>query len=95
MEKKFRINELGVRVEILNRYFIINSDDPNMDNIDHVIVGTVESQRYSIDGTMLVVKLHKGDYNDYEFLDQYQEYNHEEILIALDNDEWIVNPFFE
>tara|TARA_Y100000385_G_C13031952_1_gene611174 strand:- start:341 stop:619 length:279 start_codon:yes stop_codon:yes gene_type:complete len=88
MEKKFRINELGVRVEILNRYFIINADDPSMGKIDHVIVGTVESQRYSLDGTKLVVKLHKGDYSDYDFLAEYTEYDHDAILEQLNTLEW-------
>jgi len=78
-----------------NRYFIINADDPNSQEINAVIVGTPDSQRYSVDLSQIVVKLHEGDHSEYEFLDQYQEYNHEETLIALDNDEWRVNPFFE
>ena len=71
-----------------NRYFIINADDPNMDEIAHVIVGTVESQRYSIDGTLMVVKLHQGDHSDYEFLADYTEYNHDAILEQLHSLQW-------
>ena len=71
-----------------NRYFIINADDPNMDEIAHVIVGTMDTQRYSLDGTMLVVKLHQGDHSDYEFLADYTEYNHDAILEQLQSLQW-------
>ena len=71
-----------------NRYYIVKKDDPNLQQIEAVIVGLPTTQRYSIDGTLLVVKLHKGDHKQYEFLQEYQEYNHEEILEALDNSEW-------
>ena len=71
-----------------NRYFIINADDPNMDEIAHIIVGTVESQRCSIDGTLMVVKLHQGDHSDYEFLADYNEYNHNAILEHLHTLQW-------
>ena len=71
-----------------NRYFIINADDPNMDEIDHVIVGELDTQRYSIDGTKIVIKLHEGDHSEYPFLEQYQEYNHDQILDFLQTAEW-------
>jgi len=71
-----------------NRYYIVKKDDPNLQQIEAVIVGLPEKQRYSIDGTLIVVKLHKGDRKQYEFLKEYKEYNHEEILEALDNSEW-------
>lgn len=71
-----------------NKYYIVKAEDPNLQQIESVIVGLPTTQRYSIDGTLIVVKLHKGDSKHYEFLKQYQEYNHEEILEALDNSEW-------
>jgi len=71
-----------------NRYFIISADDPNLDQIFAVVVGTAQSQRYSLDGLQIVVKLHKGDANDYEFLNQYQEYGHGEILYILSSPHW-------
>ncbi len=71
-----------------NRYFIINADDPNLQEINAVIVGTHESQRYSLDATKIVVKLHEGDHSEYEFLADYPEHNHEEILISLNSAEW-------
>jgi len=71
-----------------NRYYIVKEEDPNLQQIESVIVGLPEKQRYSIDTTLIVVKLHKGDHKQYEFLQEYQEYSHEEILEALDNSEW-------
>jgi len=71
-----------------NRYFIINADDPNMDEIAHVIVGSMDTQRYSLDGSKLVVKLHYDDPNNYEFLADYTEYNHDAILEQLHTLEW-------
>ena len=71
-----------------NRYFIINADDPNMDEIAHVIVGSMDTQRYSLDGLKLVVKLHYNDHNNYEFLADYTEYNHDAILEQIHTLEW-------
>lgn len=71
-----------------NRYYIIDSDDPNLNDIIAVSVGDLETQRYSIDRSMLVIKLHKGDNQQYPFLDQYNEYDHVQILEALNNSEW-------
>ena len=71
-----------------NKYYIVKAEDPNLPQIESVIVGLPTTQRYSIDKALIVVKLHKGDSKHYEFLNQYQEYNHEEILEALDNSEW-------
>ncbi len=71
-----------------NRYFIINADDPNMDEINAVIVGTPETQRHSIDGSLIVIKLHKHDHSDYPFLSDYPEQGHSEILESLNNDQW-------
>ena len=71
-----------------NRYYIIKSKDPNLPQIEAVIVGQPNTQRYNLDGSKLVVKLHQGDHSDYPFLDGVQEYDHEQILEALNNDQW-------
>jgi hypothetical protein len=71
-----------------NRYYIINADDPNMGEIDQVIVGEPTTQRYSIDGSQIVVKLHQNDHSDYPFLEQYTEESHEQILISMNTPEW-------
>ena len=71
-----------------NRYFIIDADDPNSQEINAVIVGTPDSQRYSVDLSQIVVKLHEGDHSEYEFLAIYEEYNHDQILEFLNVPEW-------
>lgn len=71
-----------------NRYYIVNATDPNLPQIESVIVGLPQNQRYSIDKTQIVVKLHEGDHNNYTFLADYQEYNHEQILIVMSSPEW-------
>jgi len=71
-----------------NRYYIVNADDPNLSQIETVIVGLPDTQRYSVDGTQIVVKLHEGDHSDYSFLVDYQEQNHEQILISMNTPEW-------
>ena len=59
-----------------------------------LVVQTGQKQRCNFAETKIVVKLHEEDHEQHEVLDQYQEYNHEKILIALDNNEWRV-PLFE
>ena len=71
-----------------NRYYIINSEDPNLPQIEAVIVGQPNTQRYNLDSSKLVVKLHQGDHKEYSFLDGVQEYDHEQIREALNNSEW-------
>ena len=71
-----------------NRYYIVQEDDPNLSQIEQVIVGEPTTQRYSIDGTQIVVKLHEGDHSDYSFLAQYTEESHAHILISMDTPEW-------
>ena len=71
-----------------NRYYIVNASDPNLSDIEAVIVGLPSTQRYSVDGAQIVVKLHEGDHSDYSFLADYQEQSHEQILISMDTPEW-------
>jgi hypothetical protein len=71
-----------------NRYFIISASDTNLTEIISVSVGNLETQRYSIDKSQIVIKLHKGDNNNYPFLSQYHEINHPEILQLMNGPEW-------
>ena len=77
-----------------NRYFIVENNDPNMDAILELIVQTGQPQRQNLTETKTVIKLHEEDHEHHEVLNQYQEYNHKEIFIVLNNDEWRV-PLFE
>lgn len=71
-----------------NRYFIVAADSPNLPQIYDVIVGKPSTQRYSIAGDNLVVKLHKDDHKNYPFLDSSSEYNHAAILEIMHTPEW-------
>lgn len=75
-----------------NRYYTIEANDPNLDQIAQVIVGDLDTQRYSMDQTKMVIKLHEGDHSEYGFLAQYQEYNHDQILDILQTAEWTAAP---
>ncbi len=59
-----------------------------MNEINAVIVGKPETQRYSIDENLIVIKLHQGDHSEYSFLSDYPEQGHSEILESLNNDQW-------
>jgi hypothetical protein len=71
-----------------NRYFIVIADDTNLLEIEQVIVGEPTTQRYSIDGSQIVVKLHQNDHSNYSFLEQYEEYDNEQILIMMATHDW-------
>ena len=71
-----------------NRYFIISASDVNLTEIISVSVGSLETQRYSIDKSQIVIKLHKEDTNNYPFLSQYYDNNHTEILQLMNSPEW-------
>ena len=75
-----------------NRYFIISSTDSNMNEIIDISVGTLETQRKSIDESQMVIKLHEQDHSDYAFLSEYTEYNHQQILPIMQSDEWQIEP---
>jgi hypothetical protein len=74
-----------------NRYFIINADDNNLNDIISVSVGELKTQRYSLDNTQIVIKLYENDHNNYPFLSQYTEYNHHDILEVMQTDKWTQN----
>ncbi len=71
-----------------NRYFVINADDTNMTKINQIIVGRPETQRYSIDKSQIVIKLHENDHQQHDCLQQYAEQSHDEILQTMSSPEW-------
>jgi len=71
-----------------NRYFIISASDTNLTEIISVSVGSLETQRYSLDSSQIVIKLHKGDTENYPFLSQYYDNTHTEILELMNGPEW-------
>ena len=75
-------------MHIKNRYFIIDLPNPNMLQIYDIVVGDTTTQRTSLDGTKIMVKLPEGDDTNYGILQNATEYTHEEIIIELAKPEW-------
>ena len=73
---------------MLNRYFIIEKSNPNYNTIIDCIVGSEETQRESVDGSKVVVKLPLSDVENHECLDGITEYNHSEIIVEINKPEW-------
>ena len=72
---------------ILNKYFILNLPEPALNAILTHVVGTVESQRKSLDGKKTVVKLPVGA-SIPAVLQNKTAYTHSEILQQLSSPEW-------
>jgi hypothetical protein len=71
-----------------NKYYIVNSNDINLPQIETVIVGLPATQRYSLDNTKIVVKLHSDDHTEYPFLLTYSPLNNEQTLVIMASAEW-------
>jgi hypothetical protein len=71
-----------------NRYYTINNNDPQKAVILSFTVGLPTTQRYSLDGLQLVIKLHHDDDEQHPQLSQYTEYSHAEILPIMNGPEW-------
>ena len=74
-----------------NRYYIVAADDSNLNDIINISVGSDNTQRYSLDESEIVIKLHKHDHKDYPFLKEYKKYNHNSILEVMQTDKWTQN----
>lgn len=74
-----------------NRYYIVDANDSNLNDIIDISVGNLVTQRYSLDESEIVIKLHKHDHKDYKFLNKYKKYNHNSILEVMQTDKWTQN----
>ena len=72
----------------MNIYYIIKSDDIKLLEIINCVVGDLESQRYSLDKSKLIVKTKFGCFEKHECLEGYKGYTLDEILKELDSVEW-------
>ena len=71
-----------------NRYYIINNNDPNKDEILSMSVGEPNKQRLSLDGLQIGIKLFTPDQIKHPQLLQYTEYTHAEILQLMKGANW-------
>ena len=73
-----------------NKYFIILVSDGNFNTIINDMVEDVNTLRYSLDNSKVVVKLPSNTSVIPAILDDYTVYNHSEILTELNTSDW--NP---
>ena len=66
-------------------YVFLDASEVGIINFDQVSEGSLDTLRYSLDGTQTFVK-YEGDQPS--FLSGKQEYTHSEILSILSGDEW-------
>lgn len=74
-----------------NRYYIVAADDSNLNDIINISVGNDNTQRYSLDESKIIIKLHKHDHKEYPFLKDYQQLNHKKALELMNTPEWSQN----
>ena len=72
----------------MNKYYIIEKTNPNYADIMACIVGAESTQRTSLDGLKVVVKLPKGDAENHTCLDGLTMYSHSDILTVMASLEW-------
>lgn len=73
---------------MLNKYFIVNVSDVNIDEIFNCSVEDLSTARVSNDGLLYVVKLPLGTTIIPSCFDSYTEYTHEQILVELQGANW-------
>jgi hypothetical protein len=73
---------------MLNRYFILTVPNENMTQIYDLIIGDESTQRYSLDGSKIVIKLPVGDNENHGILQNAIEYTHEQIRLEMAGPEW-------
>jgi hypothetical protein len=66
-------------------YVILEETEVSSINFNEIIEDTIDTLRYSVDGTKTIVKFN-GTTPD--FLDGKTQYTHEEILIIVGTSEW-------
>ena len=72
----------------MNRYFIVSLLDINLQELESIIVSSIDTQRKNNDSSKMLVKLPFGDESNHQILSDSLEYTHEQILIELLKDEW-------
>ena len=71
-----------------NRYFIISVNNSKRGDIIKCCVQTSTSTRKSLDKTLELVKLPKGDKENHDCLTGIKEYDYENILIKMATLDW-------
>jgi hypothetical protein len=69
----------------MKKYVIINASEVSSIDFSKVLETSVDTLRYSLDGSKTFVKF-EGDTPS--FLDGKRQYNHSEIIPILQSDDW-------
>ena len=69
----------------MKKYVIINSGEINSINFDEVLETSIDTLRYSLDGSKTFVKFKD---NTPEFLKNKTQYSHSEIIEILQSSDW-------
>ncbi len=70
----------------MNRYKIVNTNDPNLTLMMSYCVGVIEKQRYSLNKSLIVLKLPVGTTEDYPVFDTYPDIT--DITAVMASAEW-------
>lgn len=67
----------------MNRYFIIDLNDPNLEQIESCAFGDIDNARPATEADHVWIKLPTGDNEDHACLINYVEYTHAEMTAIL------------
>jgi len=75
-----------------NRYYIVNSNDENLNKIFSFAKTSANTARLSLDGSKVLIKLKHDDTHIYQELSNYIECS-STLDSELEADFWRINPF--
>lgn len=71
----------------MNKYYIIQANDVNLEHFITLSSGNMETQRFSLDGTEVVLDLINYD-NQCPILALYVDINYNDLLTLMATDKW-------
>jgi hypothetical protein len=80
---------------MINRIFIVDSSDPNLDTIINYCVQDLSTCRERKDGLKKLVYLYPYDETNYPELAGYVEYTKEQMKLFLNDEDWTGSFQFE
>lgn len=71
-----------------NRYYEINVPNPNMIKIYDIVVGSATSQKLSLDGTKMIIKLPLADETNHGILNSATELTRDQAVAKVQSAEY-------
>lgn len=75
----------------MNKYYIIETSDENLSKLLHCAVGSVDTQRYSLDKSKVVLKTPIDYRKDCPLYSKYSPIELEDLYVILNGPEWSNN----